>query len=114
MGLVGLLHHGAQETGEFGQRPLHERLAKLHIAQEAFHRVNELPVGCSGKQTVRPRRKMPGRRYRQIFLGREVMEERPLGHAGRLADVIYRGGRVAPGTDDIYGGIQQLGFRTEW
>jgi hypothetical protein len=32
MRLVSLLHHGAHETGEFGQRPFEERLAKLHIA----------------------------------------------------------------------------------
>jgi len=112
MRLVGLLHHGAQETGEFGQRPLQERLAKLHIAQEAIDRVNELPIGCGGKQTVRQRRKMPGRRYRQIFLGREVMEECALGHPGALADVIHRGCRVTPGADDIHGRVQQFGFRT--
>ena len=112
MRLVGLLHHGAHETGEFGQRPFEERLAKLHIAQEPIDRVSEPPVGCGGEQTVRLRRKMPGRRYRQIFLGREVMEECALGHAGALADVIHRGCRVTPGANDIHGRAQESGFRT--
>jgi hypothetical protein len=32
MRLVGLLHHGAEQTGEFGQLTSQERLAKLHVA----------------------------------------------------------------------------------
>lgn len=46
MCLVSLLHHGAQKAGEFGQLPLQQRLAKLHVAQEPIQRVGELPIGC--------------------------------------------------------------------
>jgi hypothetical protein len=103
---VSLLHHGAEQTGEFGQFTSQERLAKLHVAQQSIDRVGQLPIGNGGEQALRQQRKMPGCRYRQLFLALEVMEECPLGHARGLAEVIHRGCRVALGADDIHGCVQ--------
>jgi hypothetical protein len=112
MCLVSLLNHGAEQTREFVQLALQERLAKIHIAQEPIDRVGQRPIRSGGEQAVRPRREVAGRRYRQIFLAREVMEEGALGDACAVAELLHGGPRITPGADDIHGNVQQSCLRT--
>jgi hypothetical protein len=53
MRLVNFLHHGAEQTGEFGQLTSQQRLAKLHVAQESVDGVGQLPIGSGAEQAVR-------------------------------------------------------------
>lgn len=109
--LVRLLHQAAEQAGEFRQFPPQERLAKLHISQQALDGIDQLPIGNGTEQSFRQRRKMSGRRDRQRFLAGKVVEEGALGHTCRLTQVIDRRRGITLGANDIHGRIQQLGFR---
>ena len=61
MGLVGLLHHRAEEAGELRQFALKDRLAKVDVAEDAVARVGQERVGRGVEQRVGVRREMRGR-----------------------------------------------------
>ncbi len=58
MGLVGLLHHRAEEAGELRQVALKDRLAEVHVAENAGARIGQEAVGRSVEQRVGVRGEM--------------------------------------------------------
>src|ERR1700730_14982483 len=76
--IVGLLHHGAEEAGEVGDRPGDERTPEIDVAEQAIQWIGELAIGCRAKKLLGQLREARGRRDGQIFLALEVMEERAL------------------------------------
>jgi hypothetical protein len=79
MGLVGLLHHCAQQTGRLRQLAQQDRLAELHIARQTVHRVGKTAVGSRLKQPVGTRGEMLGGGQGQLFLTSKVVKKAPLG-----------------------------------
>ena len=108
VGVVDLLHHRADEAGEFRHRAFKDRAAEIDIAEHAVERIL-VPV-------IRRRREQGPGRLRPIvrrgdgerFLVLEVMEERALGDARPGAQFVDRGCDVALLPDHGEGRVQQL------
>jgi hypothetical protein len=105
--VVRLLHHGAEEAGEFGDGPGEDRRAEFDIAEQAIQRIRELAIGRGTEKPLSHLGKMCGCGDRQIFLAIEVMEEGALGQAGCRADVVHRGPRIALRADHLHRRIQE-------
>ena len=85
---VGLLHHGADEAGEFGNVALNDRLAEVDIGEHAIQRIVMVVIrrGLEKRRScLRPERR---RRDAKRFLAVEVMKEGPFGDASRLAQIV--------------------------
>ena len=109
VGGVGLLHHGAEEAGVFGQLALEDLAAEVDVAEQALERVGERLVGGGGEEAGGHLAEMGGGGDAELLLGAEVVEEGALGDAGRLAELVDRGGGEALAADHVHGGVEQLG-----
>ena len=107
MGVVGLLHHRAEQAGELRQVALKDRLAEIDVAEHPLARVGEARIGRGVEHGVGVRGEMGRRGDGAGFLAGEVMEERALGEAGLGADVLDAGGRIALRADHVDGGVEQ-------
>src|SRR5882724_2572599 len=110
MGLVGLLHHRPQETGELGQLALEDRPAEIDVAEEALHRIGQLAVRRAGEDAVSPRGEVPGRGDRELLLAVEMVEEAALGEPGELAHIVDRRCPVTLGADHPQRGVENAGL----
>jgi len=111
VGVVGLLHHGAEEAREFGDWPREDRRAEIDITEQAIQRIGELAIRRVAEKPLGHLRKMRHRGDREVFLALEVMKERTLRKMGRAADVVDRARRVALRADHLHRRVEQAGAR---
>jgi len=107
-GLIGLLHHGADEAGEFRYLALQQSLAEGNVAEHALQRIGVVVIRRSGKQRAGDLRPVIRRRYGQRILAPEMMEESALGDARCRAKLIDAGRRIAFGPHHRQRRIEQL------
>ena len=111
VGVVGLLHHGAEEAGELGDGSDQYRRAEIDVAEQAIQGIRQLAIGRVTEKPLGHLRKMRGRGDRKVFLALEVMKERTLREAGRAADIVHRARRVALRADHMHRRVEQAGAR---
>ena len=112
MGVVGLLHHRAEEAGELRQLALKDRFAEVDIAEDAVARVGQAAIGLSLEQRVGVRREPPRRGDGAGLLACEMVEERALGEPRLGANVLDPRGRIALGTDHMDRRVEELFVRS--
>ena len=111
MGVVDLLHHGADETGELRVVRHGEVLCGSRYSRGGGR------VGRGGSGRRRRQRRPPvteapmiGCLEGEIFFAFEVMEEAAFGEFGGFADVFDACCGIAFGADDLEGGVEKLCF----
>ena len=111
-GVVDFLHHGADQARELRNRSGNQRPAKGQIAEEPVERVLMVVIGGRLEQGTRGSGPVVGSGNGQIVLRPEMMKEGAFRHAGRPAQVIDAGGRIAFGANDAECRLQQSGAGT--
>ena len=81
VGGVGLLHHGAEQAGVFGQLALEDLAAEVDVAEQALERIRGGLVGGGGEDAGGHLAEVGGGGDAELLLGAEVVEEGALGDA---------------------------------
>ena len=108
MGVVGLLHHRADEASELGDFASDERPAEIEVGQHPVERIFVLVIRRGGEQRPRGFGPIIGHRNAKRLLGREMMEKRAFGDARCGAQLVDCRRRIAVGANGFYRGVEQF------
>ena len=108
--LIGFLHHGSEQAGEFGKVAFEDGRAEVEIAEDAIQGVVGGVIWGGLEETLGHFGEVVGRSEGEFVFGLEVVKKAALGEFGGGTDVVNRGCRVALGSNHVKCGVEQLGL----